>query len=121
MKTLGVCLIVLSMVIGFISDKCINPISVEPFIGLAFCFFLIGIYALTLDNNCQKKGSLPNYDNPQMPPQNITLTIENSNKAKKAMERMMGESKKTLGIKQKFINGFYEYDISKFENTYGGA
>lgn len=51
MKILGVCLIVLSMVIGYISDSCIDPMSIEPFVGLAFCFFIVGIYALIKTKN----------------------------------------------------------------------
>ena len=50
MKIVGVCLIVLSMVLGFISDNYIYPNSVGPFIGVAFCLFIIGLCYLILDD-----------------------------------------------------------------------
>jgi hypothetical protein len=51
MKTLGVFLIAASVAIGFISDNYINSFLIEPFVALAFCFFLLGIYILIQDNN----------------------------------------------------------------------
>ena len=67
MKKVGVLLVIAAMVIGYISDNYISSIWFESFIALAFCFWLIGIYALIFDNNCQKKG-MPKYDNPSAPP-----------------------------------------------------
>lgn len=73
MKIIGVCLIVVSLVLGFISDKILYPSSVEPFVGIAFCLFLIGICYLILDdvlddNEDLKKGSVPKMRNPPEPP-----------------------------------------------------
>lgn len=68
MRKLGVIFIIVAVVIGFISDKCISTDWLEYFIGLAFCFFLSGIYALILDKNCPNKGSMPHYENPPPPP-----------------------------------------------------
>ena len=50
MKTLGVLLVFVAMAIGFVSDT-VNPLSKEPFIVLAFAFWMVGMYILILENN----------------------------------------------------------------------
>lgn len=46
MKKIGVILIIISLVIGSILNYLPKDFPIEPFIGFAFGFFLLGIFVL---------------------------------------------------------------------------
>lgn len=74
MKILGVFLIVASLAVGCIAGNYIEQYSVEPFVGIAFCLFLMGICFLSLEDLLEEeeeqteKGSVPYMRNPPPPP-----------------------------------------------------
>ena len=51
MKKIGIALIMLSLVLGIISDYLPKSIPIEPIVALAFGYFLLGIYTLILSKN----------------------------------------------------------------------
>ncbi|MBC7748057.1 MAG: hypothetical protein H7Z76_05675 [Methylotenera sp.] len=54
MKKIGVILIIVSFLVGIITDFLPKEFPVEPLVGLAFGYFLLGILAIILDKNCLK-------------------------------------------------------------------
>jgi hypothetical protein len=46
MKKIGIALLVISLVLGVLSDYLPIGFPIEPFVGLAFGYFLLGIYLL---------------------------------------------------------------------------
>jgi uncharacterized protein involved in cysteine biosynthesis len=46
MKKIGIALVVVSLTLGFISDYLPIGFPIEPVVGLAFGYFLLGIYVL---------------------------------------------------------------------------
>jgi len=172
MKTLGVILIVVSMVLGFIAN--IPPYSncFEAVVIIACLCFLSGVWAIVIDCTAVEEG-MPKHQNPDDGSEPLIqchkLSFENSDKAMAVLKLLKQKIKDTAApkkgkcykdcgdtqpfpmgngsiclncgssivkdkeleflflefpkdrIKQKLINGFYESDISKFENTYGGA
>jgi uncharacterized protein involved in cysteine biosynthesis len=51
MKKIAIALIVLSLILGFISDFLPIGFPIEPVVGLSFGYFLLGIYVLILSKN----------------------------------------------------------------------
>lgn len=46
MKKIGIALIVISLILGIITDFLPKSIPIEPIVALAFGYFLLGIYVL---------------------------------------------------------------------------
>lgn len=67
MKKIGVILIIISLVIGAITNDLPEEFPIEPFVGIAFGYFLLGMAVIILDKNCPK-GRTPKMRNPPAPP-----------------------------------------------------
>ena len=51
MKKIGIALVVLSLILGIVSDFLPQSMPIEPIVALSFGYFLLGVYVLILDKN----------------------------------------------------------------------
>jgi hypothetical protein len=51
MKKIGIALIIISLILGIITDFLPQSIPIEPIVALSFGYFLLGIYLLILSEN----------------------------------------------------------------------
>lgn len=67
MKNIGIILIFISFLIGCIVDYLPKEFPIEPLVGIAFGYFLLGMALIILDKDCPK-GKVPKMRNPPAPP-----------------------------------------------------
>ena len=103
MKILGVCLIFASLAIGFISDYYIDFYAIEPFIMLAFGYFLLGIWVLIISKNDVSTDVLKMTNPPEPPKKKILDKFILSGKANYDF-RFWHYDKKKYSLEWNFFN-----------------
>jgi hypothetical protein len=65
MRTIGIILIVISFLVGILSDNLPQEYTIEPFVGMAFVYFLLGMFFLI---KREESFGVPKMRNPPAPP-----------------------------------------------------